>query len=158
MNPHRIEILDRADDHDIVVIVAHHLHLVLFPPDDRFLDENLADGRHLDRPLHESIELIIFKRDAVEPLPPIVKLGPQNTAGRPISPSHSRASATLWTVRPRGEIEADILHRHLKPIAALGLIDHIGIRADHLDAELFEHAVAGQVHRHVQACLTTEGR
>ncbi len=42
VHAHRVEVLDRADDHDVVVDVAHHLHLVLFPADDRLLDQHLA--------------------------------------------------------------------------------------------------------------------
>src|SRR6202008_3055613 len=42
---HRIEILDRADDDAIVLLVAHHLHLELFPPEDAFLDQDFVGGR-----------------------------------------------------------------------------------------------------------------
>ena len=34
MHAHRIEVLDRADDPDVVLQVAHHLQLVLLPPQD----------------------------------------------------------------------------------------------------------------------------
>ena len=33
----------RADDDDVVGLVAHHLQLVLLPADDRLLDQHLAD-------------------------------------------------------------------------------------------------------------------
>ena len=45
VNAHRVEILDRADDHAVVGAVAHHLELVLLPTRDRSLDEDLADRR-----------------------------------------------------------------------------------------------------------------
>ena len=44
MHAHRIEVLDRADDDAIVVLVAHHLHLELFPAEHRFLDQHLEVG------------------------------------------------------------------------------------------------------------------
>ena len=42
VNAHRIEVLDRADDHDIIIHVAHHLHLVLFPTDHRLFDQHFG--------------------------------------------------------------------------------------------------------------------
>ena len=44
VNAHRIYVFDRADDHDVVRAVAHHLELELLPSDDAALDENLAHG------------------------------------------------------------------------------------------------------------------
>ena len=44
VNAHRIEILDRAHDDDVVVSVPHDLELELVPADQRLLDEDLADG------------------------------------------------------------------------------------------------------------------
>jgi hypothetical protein len=43
MHPHRVEVLDRADDHDVVEPVAHDLELELVPAAHRLLDEHLAD-------------------------------------------------------------------------------------------------------------------
>ena len=40
VDAHRVEVLDRADDHGVVGAVAHHLHLELFPADDALLDED----------------------------------------------------------------------------------------------------------------------
>src|SRR3546814_6648238 len=44
VHAHRIEVLDRADDHEVVGAVAHDLQLVLLPASDRSLDQDLADG------------------------------------------------------------------------------------------------------------------
>ena len=44
VHAHRIEVLDRADDHDVVVAVAHHLELELLPADDAPLDQHLVTG------------------------------------------------------------------------------------------------------------------
>ena len=43
VDAHRIEILDRADDDDVVRAVPHDLELELFPADHRFLDQHGAD-------------------------------------------------------------------------------------------------------------------
>ena len=43
VHAHRVEVLDGADDHDVVGVVAHHLELVLLPAHDRLLEEHLGD-------------------------------------------------------------------------------------------------------------------
>ena len=48
VDAHRIEVLDRADDDDVVVAVAHHLELELLPADDAALDEHLSRRRQLE--------------------------------------------------------------------------------------------------------------
>ena len=45
MDAHRVDVLDRADHHDVVALVAHELELVLLPPDDRLLEEDLGGRR-----------------------------------------------------------------------------------------------------------------
>ena len=106
--------------------------------------------------LHESIELAVFEGNRRAA-----------AAHRKARPQHRRQADFAEPIAglrdvvhgpAAGQIEADILHRLLKPLAALGLIDHIGIRADHLDAKLFEHAVARQIHRHVEPRLPAERR
>jgi hypothetical protein len=42
VHAHRVEVLDRADDDDVVGVVAHHLHLELLPADQALLDEHLV--------------------------------------------------------------------------------------------------------------------
>ena len=50
VDAHRIEVLDRADDHDVVGVVAHHLELELAPAEHRLLEQHLADrGRPAGR-------------------------------------------------------------------------------------------------------------
>ena len=42
MHAHRVDVLDRADDDAIVLFVAHHLHLELFPAEHALLDQDLV--------------------------------------------------------------------------------------------------------------------
>jgi pimeloyl-ACP methyl ester carboxylesterase len=51
VNTHRIQVLDRADDDDVVVQVANHLELELVPAAHGLLHEHLADRRFLDAAL-----------------------------------------------------------------------------------------------------------
>ena len=43
VDTHRVDVLDRADDDDVVVAVAHQFELELAPPDHRLLDQDLVD-------------------------------------------------------------------------------------------------------------------
>ena len=45
VDAHRVDVLDRADDHDVVGVVAHDLELELAPAEHRLVDEHLADRR-----------------------------------------------------------------------------------------------------------------
>ena len=45
VHAHRVEVLDRADDHDVVRAVAHDLELELVPAAHGLLDEHLPDRR-----------------------------------------------------------------------------------------------------------------
>ena len=44
VHSHRVNVLDRAHNDEIVGRVAHDLKFELLPPDDRFLDEDLVYG------------------------------------------------------------------------------------------------------------------
>jgi len=57
MHPHRVDILDRADDDRIVEAIAHHLHLKLFPPDQTLVDQHFG-GRRCFEPRAD--EMLIF--------------------------------------------------------------------------------------------------
>src|SRR5206468_12407956 len=48
VHTHGVEILDRADDDDVVFKIAHHLKLVLFPSEDRFFDQGLVNWRKIE--------------------------------------------------------------------------------------------------------------
>ena len=58
VDAHRIDVLDRADDHDVVVAVAHHLELELAPAEHRLLDQHLADRRGGDPARDDRLVLI----------------------------------------------------------------------------------------------------
>ncbi|SAA12983.1 Uncharacterised protein [Enterobacter hormaechei] len=41
VDPHRVEVFDGADDDAVVVFITHHFHLVLFPANQRFINQQL---------------------------------------------------------------------------------------------------------------------
>ena len=61
---HRIEVLDRADDDDVVRPVAHHLQLVFLPADDRFFDQDGVDGAQFEADFDEVGEFVLVVGDA----------------------------------------------------------------------------------------------
>ena len=57
-----------------------------------------------------------------------------------------------------GGREPDLAHRLAELLAVLGGRDGLGPRADHLDAERVEHALADELHREVERGLAAERR
>ena len=112
VDAHRVDVLDRADDHDVVVAVAHHLELELAPAEHRLLDQHLVDrarGEALGDDLGAARSRCCRRR---RPWPPSVKAG-RTITGSAISPSASallgladggRRSATTGTRRPAPSI------------------------------------------------------
>ena len=43
VDAHRIQILDAADNHDVVRLIAHHLEFKFLPPEQRLFDQDLGD-------------------------------------------------------------------------------------------------------------------
>ena len=81
MNAHRVEVLDRADDHDVVGAIADDLQLELVPAPDRLLDEHLADrGSPRGRARPWPQELFGCVQTNPPPCPPSVNAG-RMTAG-----------------------------------------------------------------------------
>ena len=64
VDAHRIDVLDRADDDEVVGDVAHHLELEFLPADHRLLDEHLVDRAQLEPALGEVAELLDVVGDA----------------------------------------------------------------------------------------------
>ena len=64
VHAHRVEVLDRADDHAVVGAVAHHLELVLLPARDRALDEDLRDRAGVEAVGREPLERLGVVGDA----------------------------------------------------------------------------------------------
>src|SRR5262249_31916897 len=124
MDPHRIEILDGADDDDVVGLVAHDLQLELLPADDRLFDEHLADGAEVEAPGDEQAELIDVVGDAAA-RPAERETGPEyagqadrvaDLLGLGLRPGHPAF----------GHGDADPDHGLLELLAVLGLVDDVG--------------------------------
>jgi hypothetical protein len=63
VHAHGIQVLDGADDDDVVVQVTHHLQLVLLPSQQRLLDQNLAGQGRSQPCIADLLELLLVVRD-----------------------------------------------------------------------------------------------
>ncbi len=64
MHAHRIEVLDRADDDAIVLLVAYHLHLELFPAEHQFLDQDFVGRGGVEAAFDDVEKLFLVVGDA----------------------------------------------------------------------------------------------
>ena len=64
VHAHRIEVLDRADDDAVVLLVAHHLHLELFPAEHALLDQDFVGGGGIEAALDDVEKLFLVVGDA----------------------------------------------------------------------------------------------
>ena len=64
VDPHGVEVLDRADDDGVVRHVAHHLELELLPAEHRLLDQHPVGGARLEGRGDHLLELVAVVGDA----------------------------------------------------------------------------------------------
>ena len=62
VHAHGVEVLDGADDHDVVVGVTHHLQLVFLPAEDGLLQQDLAGRRVLNTGASNTVEVFLVVR------------------------------------------------------------------------------------------------
>ncbi|CCK00975.1 hypothetical protein BN129_4341 [Cronobacter sakazakii 701] len=64
MDTHGVEVFNRADDDAVVVFITHHFHLVLFPADQRFINQQLFGRREIQAAGANLFKLFTVVRDA----------------------------------------------------------------------------------------------
>ncbi len=152
VHAHRVEVLDRADDDDVVRAVADDLQLELVPAPHRLLDEHLPD-RGLREP---ALDLPAQPVEVVREASPVA-------AERERRP-HDGGQEQVVELLERGD---DPRGRHAQAAAAdrvpellpvLRAPDHVDRGSDQLDAEVVEHAAVGQGDREVERRLPAERR
>ncbi len=210
VDAHRIEILDRADDDAVVVLVANDLHLEFLPAEHRFLDQHFGGGGGVEPALDDVEKLLACVGDAAAGAGERER-GPDDRRQADLLQRLQRLDQSLLDVallavglarqplrferrervalgvlgkaagldlldlggvlravlplqaggageRRLRRLQADLLHRLAEQLAVLGLVDGVGIGADHLHAEFFEHAHAAQRQRGVERGLPAHGR
>ncbi len=92
-----------------------------------------------------------------EPLPPIVKDGPDDHRVAELGGGGEHLVHRVAD-RAAGALAADALDDRLELLAVLAAPDRVDVGADELDAVALEHARLVQRHRRVQRRLAAEGR
>ncbi len=156
MHAHRVQVLDRADDDAVVLVVAHHLHLEFFPADHRLLEQHLGGRRGVEPARHDVLELLAVVGDAAAA-----------AAERERRADHDRVAdfrrdgqcliEAARDLRVR-RLEPDLAHGVAEQLAVLGHVDRGPRGGDQLHAVLLQHALAHQVERGVERGLSAHGR
>ena len=154
VHAHRVEVLDRADDHDVVGAVADDLELELVPAAHRLLDEHLADRARREAELDLALRAPSGVETNPPPWPPSVNAGRIDRRQR----RRRRARSSDVTIARRRHAQAARLDGVLEELAVLGARDRVDVRADQLDAELLEHARLVQLAREVERGLAAHRR
>ena len=156
MDSHRIEVLDGANDDDVVLEVAHDLQFKFLPPEDRLFDQNLMNRAQVQPVLDDVGILFTVERDA--------SAGSSEGERRPNhgwkadAVDDSLGIAHVVDDRAVGRGQPDFLHRLLEEQPVFGHLNGVELCADHLDVVLVEHAVFGKFDRNVQRGLPANGR
>jgi hypothetical protein len=156
VHAHRVDVLDRADDDEVVGLVAHHLELEFLPADDRLFEQDLVHRAHLDAAPGNLLEFLDVVGDAAA-----------NAAHRERRPNDDREADLVdcghglrhrSDVPALGDVGADFSHRVAEAQAIFGDLDRLDRRADELDTELLERAVLAERHGQVERGLPADGR
>ncbi len=159
VDAHRVEVLDRADDDDVVRGVPHDLELELLPALDRLLDQDLVRRATPARPLlRRSLRNSPSVFATPPPEPAERERGPDRRAGSPISSAIASASASDADALGARDLGADLEHRLLEEVAVLGQPHGALVGADELDVALLEDAPLGEREGEVDGRLAADGR
>ena len=156
MDAHGVEILDRADDDDVVVMVAHHLELELLPALDGLLDQDLVGRRFREPVRHGADEFVASLRRAAARA--AQREGRPDDDGQPDLAHDGLGLGERSRAAGTGHGRSDLEHRFLEELAVLGQPHRLLVGPDQAHVALFEHAPVGQREREVQSRLAADGR
>ena len=156
MDPHRVDILDRADDDAIVGAVAHDFHLIFLPPDDALVDQHLGGRAGLQPRAHEMLIFLAVIGDP--PASPAQREARPDDGGKP--DVRQRACGLVPAVHNRRArtFEPDAVHRVAEFLAVLGLLDRFRISADQLHPQPVERPALVKRERRVERRLPAHRR
>ena len=156
MHAHRVKIFDGADDDGVVRLVAHHLHLKLFPAEQRLLQQHLVRRRQL-QPMRGNL----FKFITI-----IGNAAARTAEGKRRADDDRKTQRRLRRARlvhimhreRLGAGEANLVHRLLEQIAVFRRLNRLHRRANQFHAVFLQHAVFGKIQRAVERRLPAHRR
>ena len=156
MYPHRVKILDGADDHHVVFVIAHHFELKLFPPQDRLLDQHLMDWGNIDPPSNHFFKILRTVGD-VPPAPTQCTRGADDYRETEL-PLNLHGLPQVSGITAARQIQSCPLHRLFKEVSVFGLLDGLQFRPDHLHPVAIQDPLLRQVNGDIQGRLPSQGR
>ena len=158
VDAHRVEIFDRADDDALVLVVAHHFHLIFLPSQEAFLDEDFVDRRGVEAGLGHALELFLVISDAAARAAERVgRADDDRELAADEGDGLARGVEGLHDTGAR-DIEADFEHQLLKDFAVFAALDRVFLCADEFDAILLQHTGARELEGKVERRLAAERR
>ena len=144
VDAHRIEVLDRADDHDVVGSVAHDLELELVPAAHRLLDEHLRDRRLGQAAQDLAVQLLGRVGEAAAVTAERERRADDGGQRDPVQIVARGDDAR------RRHLEAAAFDRLLEELAIFRTLNRLDPRADQLDPELAQDPVRVELARQVE--------
>src|SRR5471032_1964206 len=153
VHAHRVQVFDRADDDAVVRLVAYHFHLVLFPAEQGFFDQQFFGRRCFQAAFANRFEFFFVVGDTAA----AATHGERWTDNRRETDFALHRPRFFHRVRHAraGRTEADLGHRVLELGTVFGLVDGFRRCADQLDVVFRQHAIVEQVQCAVQRGLST---
>ena len=157
VHPHGVHVLDEADRDLLPLGVAHDLQLQLLPPEDRLLDEDLADQAHGQTAADDGLELFHVVGEAAARPPQGVRGTDDHREADPLHDRlclfHGCGRSRSWACRCRA---AAMVVLELLPV--LAALDGVHVDADHLHSVLLQNAFAGERRGEVEPRLAAQVR
>ena len=150
VHAHGVEVLDRADDDDVVGAIADHLELELVPAPHGLLHQHLAD-RRLRQPALD------LTRERGSVVGKASSMSSERERG-----AHDGGQGHVSELVERRHdsggrhLEATAQHCVSELLPILRASDHLDRRADQLHPEVFEHARPGELDRKIERCLSAQ--
>ena len=156
MHPHRVEILDRANDDAVVVPVANDLHLEFLPADDRLFQQNFRRRRHLEAVRDDALEFLAVIGNAAAGTAERERGTDNRREADPLL-FFQRLIQRMRNLRARA-LQAYLGHGHAEQVPIFGRIDRFARGRNHLDTVFLENALAREIERAVEAGLAAHCR
>ncbi len=137
VHAHGIEIFDRTNDHALVLVIAHHLHLVLFPPQQALFHQNLTDRGCIQALAKHLVEFLTVVGNASTGSPQSVSRTQNNGE---IPQIRQLVPSLLKRMHGEGKsyVQADLHHGLLEQFPVFALLDRIRLGSDHLDIMIIQ--------------------
>ena len=155
MHAHGVEVLDGADDHAVVLLVAHDLHLDFLPAQHALLDHDLRRGAGGKAARGHFLQILQIVGHAAARAAQGKGRAYNQREGQHVAQAahvvHIAGNAA------GGHFQADVFHGLAEELAAFGLFNDLGARADEFHPAFRQNAALGKSKSGVQCRLAAQG-